>query len=45
MLTFDNMEGIDARRSEGGESLVYLLSDDNYSFLQRTLLLMFRMGD
>jgi hypothetical protein len=43
MLTFDNMEGIDARLSEGGESLVYLLSDDNYSFLQRTLLLMFRM--
>jgi hypothetical protein len=43
MLTFDNMEGIGARRSEGGESLVYLLSDDNYSFLQRTLLLMFRM--
>jgi hypothetical protein len=43
ILTFDNMEGIDARRSERGESLVYLLSDDNYSFLQRTLLLMFRM--
>jgi hypothetical protein len=43
MLTFDNMEGIDARLGEGGESLVYLLSDDNYSFLQRTLLLTFEI--
>jgi hypothetical protein len=45
VLTFDNMEGTDARRGERGESLVYLLSDDNYSFLQRTLLLMFRIVD
>jgi hypothetical protein len=43
MLAFDDMERIDARRSKGGESLVFHLSDDNYSFLQRTLLLMFRM--
>jgi hypothetical protein len=43
-LTFDNMEGIDAR-SEAGESLVYLVSDDNYSLLQRTLLLMFRIAN
>jgi hypothetical protein len=42
-LTFDNMEGIDARRGDAGETLVYLISDDNYSFLQRTLLLMFRL--
>jgi hypothetical protein len=42
-LIVDNMEGIDARRSETGETLVYLVSDDNYSFLQRTLLLMFRL--
>ena len=42
-LTFDNMEGIDARRNDAGETLVYLVSDDNYSFLQRTLLLMFRL--
>lgn len=42
-LTFDNMEGIDAR-DDAGESLVYLVSDDNYSFLQRTLLLMFRIA-
>jgi hypothetical protein len=43
VLTFDNMEGIDARRGDAGETLVYLISDDNYSFLQRTLLLMFRL--
>jgi hypothetical protein len=42
-LTFDNMEGIDAR-DDAAESLVYLVSDDNYSFLQRTLLLMFRIS-
>jgi Uncharacterized protein conserved in bacteria len=42
-LTFDNMEAIDARRGPGGETLVYLLSDDNQSFLQRTLLLMFEL--
>jgi hypothetical protein len=44
-LTFDNMEGIDARRGSHGETLVYLISDDNYAFFQRTLLLMFRLND
>ena len=44
-LTFDNMEGIDARRTSSGETLIWLVSDDNYSFLQRTLLLMFRLVD
>ena len=42
-LTFDNMEGMDARLGDAAETLVYLVSDDNYSFLQRTLLLMFRL--
>jgi hypothetical protein len=37
----DNFEGIAARQSESGETLVYILSDDNYNPLQRTLLLMF----
>ncbi|MBK8176851.1 MAG: esterase-like activity of phytase family protein [Rhodospirillales bacterium] len=41
-VTFDNMEGIDARRGADGETLIYLVSDDNYMMLQRTLLLMFR---
>lgn len=42
-LQLDNMEGIDARRGPAGETLIWLISDDNYSFLQRTLLLMFRL--
>ena len=40
-LTLDNMEAIDVRQNERGETLVYLLSDDNFSISQRTLLLMF----
>lgn len=41
-LTVDNMEGISARRDSGtGKTLVYLISDDNFSVTQRTLLLMF----
>lgn len=44
-LTVDNMEGIDAQRSPSGETLVWIISDDNYSFLQRTLLLHFRLLD
>lgn len=40
-LTIDNMEAIDVRQSESGETLVYLLSDDNFNIIQRTLLLMF----
>ncbi len=42
-LTVDNMEGVAARRGPGGETLVYLLSDDNASPLQRTYLLMFEL--
>ena len=40
-LTVDNMEGISARQDSAGRTLIYLMSDDNYSVLQRTLLLMF----
>lgn len=42
-LTVDNFEGIAVREAEDGETLVYLLSDDNFSPLQRTLLLMFAL--
>ncbi len=42
-LTFDNMEGIAVRLDPAQGTLVYLLSDDNYAFFQRTLLLMFRL--
>ena len=44
-LTIDNMEGIAARRGDKGETILYLVSDDNFSPLQRTLLLMFELRD
>ena len=44
-LTVDNMEGIAARRGPAGETLVYLISDDNFHALQRTLLLMFALEE
>lgn len=42
--TVDNFEGIAIARGPQGETLVYLLSDDNFSFMQRTLLLMFELA-
>lgn len=42
-LAVDNFEGIDARKGPAGETLIYLISDDNFSIWQRTLLLMFEL--
>ena len=42
-LTIDNFEGIEARRGQRGEVLVYLVSDDNFNAEQRTLLMMFEL--
>lgn len=39
----DNMEGLAVRRGPHGETLLYVISDDNYWRLQRTLLLMFEV--
>lgn len=39
----DNMEGIDAWRREDGATILSLVSDDNQSFLQKTLYLEFRL--
>ncbi len=45
-LTLDNMEGVAARRHPvTGETLIYLISDDNFSLLQQTLLLVFALED
>ena len=44
-LTLDNMEGVAARRSERGETLIYLISDDNFRQLQRTLLMVFALEE
>ena len=37
----DNMEGIAVHRTVGSETIVTVVSDDNFSFLQRNLLLQF----
>jgi hypothetical protein len=39
----DNMEGLAVRVNEKGETIVYMISDDNFSGMQRTVLLMFRL--
>jgi hypothetical protein len=40
-LTLDNFEGIACRANEKGETILYLVSDNNFNDKQRTLLLMF----
>ncbi|MCA3255000.1 MAG: esterase-like activity of phytase family protein, partial [Alphaproteobacteria bacterium] len=41
-LTLDNMEGIAVRR-ERGQTAIYILSDDNFSGAQRTVLMKFAL--
>ncbi len=42
----DNMEGLSVHRSPGGETILTLISDDNFNtFLQRTILLQFALTD
>ncbi len=43
-LTLDNFEGIAVTRGAQGRARIYIVSDDNYTFLQRTLLLMFELA-
>ncbi|MGH6719016.1 MAG: esterase-like activity of phytase family protein [Alphaproteobacteria bacterium] len=44
-LATDNFEGLAVRPAPGGGVLVYLVSDDNFKPIQRTLVLQFRLGD
>jgi hypothetical protein len=44
-LNIDNMEGIAAHRSAAGETILTIISDDNFSPLQRTLLMQFAVAD
>ena len=44
-LSVDNFEGLTLRRDRAGRTLLYLVSDDNFVPLQRTLLLQFRLID
>ena len=41
----DNMEGLSIHRSTSGETVLTLISDDNFSVLQRTLLLQFTLAE
>jgi len=43
-LTIDNMEGVSAT-IENGRTIVWLVSDDNFTPLQRTLLLKFALAE
>ncbi len=42
-LAVDNFEGIAVRPAPGGGVWVYMVSDDNFNPLQRTLLMMFKL--
>ena len=44
-LAVDNFEGLAVRRDGAGRTLVYLVSDDNYNPVQRTLLMQFRLDE
>ena len=45
-LSIDNFEGIDAVRAKNGETLIYIVSDNNFrTGDQRTLLLMFSLDE
>lgn len=41
----DNMEGIDAHVTAEGDTVLTMISDDNFSMIQRTLLLQFTLGE
>jgi hypothetical protein len=41
----DNMEGLSVHRSARGETVLTMISDDNFSALQRTLLLQFTLAE
>ncbi len=43
--TIDNMEAISVGVGPAGETLIYLMSDNNYSDDQRTLLMQFELSD
>lgn len=44
-MNVDNFEGIDVRPGPDGVAYVYLISDDNFSNDQRTLLMMFKLNN
>jgi hypothetical protein len=41
----DNMEGLSVHRTAGGETVLTLISDDNFAAVQRTMLLQFTLAE
>ncbi|HBM87026.1 MAG TPA: hypothetical protein DD437_00620 [Rhodobiaceae bacterium] len=41
--SIDNMEGLSVRQDDDGRTLLYVVSDDNFNSVQRTLLLVFAL--
>ena len=41
----DNMEGLSVHRAASGELVLTLISDDNFSIIQRTILLQFTLAE
>jgi hypothetical protein len=39
----DNMEGLSIHRDPDGSTILTMISDDNFFFLQRTILLQFKL--
>ena len=44
-FTIDNFEGIATRTGPRGETLLYVISDDNFNIFQRTLLMVFALEE
>ena len=45
-VTVDNMEGLSARKTDDGKTLIYVVSDDNFQRpLQRSLVMMFELAE
>lgn len=44
-LAFDNMEGLAIRDDAAGNTIIYMISDDNFNPIQRTILLKFQLDD
>ncbi len=43
-LPLDNFEGLDTITTDDGRTFIYIISDDNYSPIQHTILMMFEMN-
>ena len=44
-VTTDNFEGIAIRQNQNEQTIVYIISDDNFNPMQRTLLMMFELKE